>query len=80
MHKNLKWLPHIEGASLKFKNQTRFLFRPMCIHTGQKTGPKISCDSPFMYSKVLKHAKHYLPPGKPMVARLKQDNHTFNGI
>ncbi len=35
-HKNLKWLPHIEGASSKFRNQKRFLFRPRCIHTGQK--------------------------------------------
>jgi hypothetical protein len=25
----------------------RFTFRPRYIHTGQKTGPKISCDSPF---------------------------------
>jgi hypothetical protein len=22
MHKNLKWLPHIEGASLKFKTKS----------------------------------------------------------
>ncbi len=43
----MKWLSHIEGASLKFKNQKRFLFRPRCIRTGQQTGPKISSDSPF---------------------------------
>ncbi len=37
------------GASLTFKNQKQFLSRPMCIHTGQLTGPKISCDSPFKW-------------------------------
>jgi hypothetical protein len=40
-------LPKIEEASYKFKNHERFIFRPRCIHTGQKTGLKISCDSPF---------------------------------
>ncbi len=47
MHQNLKFLSQIEEASLKLKNQKRFIFRPRSIHTGQKTGPKISCDSPF---------------------------------
>jgi len=42
----------IEGAYLKCKNQKRLTFRPRCIHTGQKTGPKISCDSPFKLSVV----------------------------
>ncbi len=31
----------------KLKKQKWFIFRPRSIHTGQKTGPKISCDSPF---------------------------------
>ncbi len=46
-HQNLKELSKIKGASLKFKNQKRFTFGPRYIHTAQKTGPKISCDSPF---------------------------------
>jgi hypothetical protein len=46
-HLNLKCLSQIKGASLKLKNQMWFIFRPRSIHTGQKTGPKISCDSPF---------------------------------
>ena len=44
---NLKYLLKIEGAYLKCKNQKRLTFRHRCILTGQKTGPKISCDSPF---------------------------------
>jgi hypothetical protein len=40
----------IEEPSLKLKNHKRFTFRPKCIHTGQKTGLKISCDSPFKVS------------------------------
>jgi hypothetical protein len=32
---------------LKYKNHKWFTFRPRYIHTGQKTGPKISCVSPF---------------------------------
>ncbi len=31
---------------------TWFTFRPRCIHTGQITGLKISCDSPFKYMYV----------------------------
>jgi hypothetical protein len=42
---NLKELSKIKGA-LKFKNHKRFTFGPRYIHTAQKTGPKISCDSP----------------------------------
>ncbi len=47
---NLKYLSKIKGASLKFKNHKRFTFRSRYIHTAQKTGPKISCDSPFKVS------------------------------
>ncbi len=35
-HQNLKWLSQIEGTSLKFKNQKRFLFRSRYIYSGQK--------------------------------------------
>jgi hypothetical protein len=44
---NLKELFKIKGASIKFKNHKRLTFGPRYIHTAQKTGPKISCDSPF---------------------------------
>ncbi len=41
----------IEEPFLKLKNHKRFTFRPRCIHTGQKTGLKISCDSPFHHMR-----------------------------
>jgi hypothetical protein len=47
LHQNLKCLSQIEEASLKHKNQKRFIFRPRSIHASQNTGPKISWDSPF---------------------------------
>ncbi len=46
-HQYLKKLSKIKEPSLKFKNEKRFPLRPRKIHTGQKTGLKISCDSPF---------------------------------
>jgi hypothetical protein len=48
-HQNLKLLSKIEETSLKFKNQKRFPFRPIWIHSSQKITIKISCDSPFKF-------------------------------
>jgi hypothetical protein len=55
MHKNLKRLSQIEGASLKLKKQKRSPFRP--IHLCQKTTPKMSCDSPFKLKNSTKSKK-----------------------
>ncbi len=53
MRQNLYWPSKIEGTSLKFENQKRFLFRPIYVHMSiqGKEHHKISCDSPFKYLK-----------------------------